>query len=494
VSALTRQGADERSQAGAFVGVVEPEPPRLAPLSISEIKRLIHLYVPEDEAEAILNELLAGQAPPELTLPDLLDLRIRLERRLAASLGGAAAHYIIEDRFTISQGEARELVESFQAIQRSLKTSEHLLASVVESVEDCIFTTDLAGRLVTVNPAGQALLGLTPTESSGLTYLDVLDHADRRRAGAAIESALTARRSWRGTVTGLARGGHTFPAHLSMACVFDAQRAVVGTVGVLRDLTEQVATQQRLIQREKLASLGEMAAGVAHEIRNPLGGIKMATTLLTSGAVSGEALSREMVHTILSGIAEIDAIISDLLDYARDTRLDRQEYPLGRVLASVVEATDAEGTRRGVALAAQDLDRGLVALVDGQRLRQAITNVVRNALEAVERQPRPRVDVRLYPRGSSAAVVEVADNGSGIAPEHREKLFLPFFTTKPTGTGLGMAIVKKIMDLHGGEIEIESAPGRGTTVRLVIPNARRPEAAARAEVPVRDVAPPTRGR
>jgi two-component system C4-dicarboxylate transport sensor histidine kinase DctB len=108
-----------------------------------------------------------------------------------------------------------------------------------------------------------------------------------------------------------------------------------------------------------------------------------------------------------------------------------------------------------VDVVARGLDRDDVALVDGQRLRQAITNVVRNALEAVERHPRPRVDVSLYPRGP-AAVVEVADNGSGIAPEHREKLFLPFFTTKPTGTGLGMAIVKRD---HGSarEIEIERA-------------------------------------
>jgi PAS domain S-box-containing protein len=500
VSCLTRQNAEERSQAAAFVGVVEAEPPRLAPLSISEIKRLIHLYVPEDEAEAILNELLAGKTPPELTLPELLDLRIRLERLLAASLGGAAAHYIIEDRFTISKGEARELVESFQAIQRSLKTSERLLASVVESVEDCIFTTDPAGRLVTVNPAGQTLLGLSAPEASRLTYLDVLDPADRRRVGTAIERALAARRSWRGTLTGLTRSGQPFPAHLSIACVFDAHREVVGTVGVLRDLTEQVATQQRLIQREKLASLGEMAAGVAHEIRNPLGGIKMATTLLTSGAINGDAISREMAHTILSGIAEIDAIISDLLDYARDTRLDRQEYPLGRILASVVEAAEGEGAMRGVELVTRGLDRELVAPVDGQRLRQAVTNVVRNALEAVERHPQPRVEVRLYPRGS-AAVVEVADNGSGIASEHREKLFLPFFTTKPTGTGLGMAIVKKIMDLHGGEIEIDSAPGDGTAVRLVIPGALEMEGASTApskpphlrEVPLGSSRPPGAG-
>jgi len=116
------------------------------------------------------------------------------------------------------------------------------------------------------------------------------------------------------------------------------------------------------------------------------------------------------------------------------------------------------------------LDLDLVAAVDGQRLRQVFANVVKNALEATERRPGGRVDVSLSTRGGTA-VVEVADNGVGMAPEHRDKIFLPFYTTKPTGTGLGMAIVKKIMDLHGGEIEIESAPGRGTSVRLVIPRA-----------------------
>ena len=100
--------------------------------------------------------------------------------------------------------------------------------------------------------------------------------------------------------------------------------------------------------------------------------------------------------------------------------------------------------------------------------RQVFTNVVKNALEATERRPQGRVEVRLYPR-AAAAVVEVTDNGVGMPAEQRDRIFLPFFTTKPAGTGLGMAIVKKIMDLHGGEIEIDTAPGRGTTVRLGIP-------------------------
>ena len=471
VSILTTQDAEERSQAAAFVGVPEADPPRTpAILSVPEIERLIHLYVPAEEAGAILGELLDGEAPRELSLPDLLDLRIRLERMLAASLGAAAARYIIEDRFTISKGEAQELVDSFQTMQRSLRQNERLLASVVESVQDCIFTTDVAGRVITINPAGQDLLGYPTAGVPGLTSLDILDEADRRRVGPAIQRAVAEGRPWRGAVGGLTRARQRFPAHLAVSCVFDAQRRVLGTVGVLRDLTEQVATQQRLIQREKLASLGEMAAGVAHEIRNPLGGIKMATTLLSSGDITDRRISQEMAQSVLSGIAEIEAIVADLLDYARDTRLDRQEYALARILAPAIEGYAAEAQTRGVTFVVLGLDLDLVAAVDGQRLRQVFANVVKNALEATERRPGGRVEVSLLGR-AGAAVVEVADNGTGMEPEHREKIFLPFYTTKPTGTGLGMAIVKKIMDLHGGEIEIDSAPGRGTTVRLVIPRA-----------------------
>ena len=474
VSIFTAQDADERSQAAAFVGVAQAEPARIpAILSVPEIERLLHLYVPAEEAAAILKELLGGKTPRELSLPDLLELRIRFERMLAASLGAAAARYIVEDRFTISKGEAQQLVESFQTMQRSLGKSERLLASVVESVEDCIFTTDVDGRLITINPAGRRLLGQPPATSEMLTYRDVLDEADRRRAGPAIERAISEGRPWLGNVNGLTRAKRRFPAHLAIACVFDAGGQILGTVGVLRDLTEQVATQRRLIQREKLASLGEMAAGMAHEIRNPLGGIKMATNLLSSGAVDDRRISQEMTQSIMSGIAEIEAIIADLLDYARETRLECQEYALRRVLAPVVEASTAEAARRGVRVEAGRLDDEIVASVDGPRLRQVFANVMKNAVEAAERTPDARVTVSLY-RRHAAAVIEIVDNGVGIEPEHREKIFLPFYTTKPTGTGLGMAIVKKIMDLHGGEIDIDSVPGRGTTVRLVIPRSPVP--------------------
>jgi two-component system sensor histidine kinase HydH len=186
-----------------------------------------------------------------------------------------------------------------------------------------------------------------------------------------------------------------------------------------------------------------------------------------------------MAQSIVSGIVEIERIIADLLEYARDTRLDLGEYPLDRILTPAIDAL-GEVERRRVTIVTRGLEPGVVvAMVDGPRLRQVFANVLKNAVEATERVDEARVEVAVGLRGSEA-VVAVTDNGLGMDGPHREKVFLPFFTTKPAGTGLGMAIVKKIMDLHGGEIEIDSVPGRGTTVRLIIPRAAPAEPAPAA--------------
>jgi two-component system sensor histidine kinase HydH len=143
----------------------------------------------------------------------------------------------------------------------------------------------------------------------------------------------------------------------------------------------------------------------------------------------------------------------------------------------VVQCLEGEARARGVALSFEAFPSVAVALVDGQKLRQVFTNVVRNAVEAADRQPRARVGVRLWAH-DGRVTVEVADNGVGMALDTREKMFLPFFTTKPTGTGLGLAIVKKIVDLHEGEIRVESSPGQGTRIRIALPAGAMDEAAS----------------
>jgi PAS domain S-box-containing protein len=367
--------------------------------------------------------------------------------------------WIAEDRGAVKQAE--------EALQRSLVRAERLLASVVESTEDCLFTSDPDGAIVTLNQSGRRRLGYEIPDRP-LTYLDILDAGDRRRLGPRIEEAVRAGRSWRGSVAAVTCDGRAFPAHLALACVFESDGRVLGTVGALRDMTELVATQQLLIEREKLASLGEMAAVVAHDIRNPLGGIKTAAQFLPSRPAGDPTIITEMTQSILAGVSQIESIVTDLLDYARGTTLDLQEYRLGEVVGPAVEAYADQARKTGVILVTRDLDADLVVVVDGQRLRRVFVNVISNALEAAEHRPGARVEVALY-RRENDAVVEITDNGEGIAPEARAQILRPFFTTKPTGTGLGLVIAKKIMDLHHGKIEIQSTSGVGTSVHLVVP-------------------------
>ena len=481
VSLATRQDAEERVQAAAFTGRFPGAPtmPVETILTPGDIERLVHHYVGGPDAAIIAGEILGTKAPDELTPPELLELRIRLEKRLAASLGAAAARFIVEDRITLSKGEAERLVESFQELRQSLRTTEEearrierLLASVVRSVDDCIVTTDIRGRLVTVNAAGERLFGASQAELSGAPWWELLGAgASGARAGGALNGAY----AWKGDVRARTRGGREFPAHLAITPIFDPNGQVLGTVGVLRDLTEQQELQRRLIQQETLASLGQMAAGVAHEIRNPLGGIKMAMAVLSKH--NGDALSREMTESMKSGVVEIESIVSHLLDYTRETRLDRQTFDLERIIREVVQQLGVDARARGVALSCQTFPSVVVALVDGHRVRQVLTNVVRNAIEAAERRSGGRVNVTCEGR-DGFVMFDVIDNGIGMTPDERARMFLPFFTTKPTGTGLGLAIVKKIVDLHGGEIHVTSEPGRGTRVAIALPAGVVDEAAS----------------
>jgi two-component system sensor histidine kinase HydH len=214
---------------------------------------------------------------------------------------------------------------------------------------------------------------------------------------------------------------------------------------------------------------------VAHEIRNPLGGIKMAMAVLAKH--NGDALSREMTESMKSGLVEIESIVSHLLDYTRETRLDRQPFDLERIMREVVQQLAPDARTRGVALSCQAFPSVVVALVDGHRVRQVLTNVVQNAIEAAERRPGGRVSVACEGR-DGFVMFDIVDNGVGMTADERGRMFVPFFTTKPTGTGLGLAIVKKIVDLHGGEIDVSSEPGRGTRVAIALPAGVIDEAAS----------------
>ena len=230
-------------------------------------------------------------------------------------------------------------------------------------------------------------------------------------------------------------------------------------IGTLRDTIEEMrrALHARDEERETLL------AGIAHEVRNPLGAIDLFAGLLEEEL--RDATSATHVARIRSELAALSKVVEEFLDYARARPPLREEVDLPRLLGEVADLVQPLASSRAVSLS---LEGAGEARADREQLRRAAVNLVRNAVEATP--PGGVVEIAARVRDGEAAV-EVADRGSGLTPEARESLFRPFFTTKDRGTGLGLALAKKVADAHGGALSLEDREGGGTVARLVLPAA-----------------------
>lgn len=269
---------------------------------------------------------------------------------------------------------------------------------------------------------------------------------------------------------------------VAVSPVTDDDGRTRGGVVLLRDRTLGTALRAVESERAQSAALGRMAAGIAHEVKNPLAGIRGAAELLGRRA-AGER-DRETAELIVREVDRIAALLDDFMIFARGDVLRLAPVNLHRVLDDVLDvlATDPAGSRTRLV---RSYDPSIPELLaDGDRLVQVFLNLARNGLEAMERPgdtltitTRLRLDHRIDVGGERvpSVAVEVGDTGPGIPDEVREQVMTPFFTTKVTGTGLGLPLARHFVALHGGSLQIESHEGRGTTVRVSLPLRRAPK-------------------
>lgn len=248
---------------------------------------------------------------------------------------------------------------------------------------------------------------------------------------------------------------------------------------VVRPLRAQLVESEALLaKREKLAALGTLAAGVAHEIRNPLTAIKARLYTLRRAAPTGEA--QEDARAIGAEIDRLEAIVRDVLGYARPAEPKFAEVELAAWLRELAGFEAPGLCGQGVELLVE-APAAVVVHADAGQLRQILLNLIRNAAEAFDGRPgRIRLEAgaeRWSVRGVTVdgAVLSVADNGPGIPAERQARLFDPFFTTKAAGTGLGLSIVARLVETHGGQISFQSAPGVGTKFQVRLPARQRPQ-------------------
>lgn len=248
---------------------------------------------------------------------------------------------------------------------------------------------------------------------------------------------------------------------------------VIGASMFFKDLTrvEQIEERERL--RDRLAAVGEMAAAIAHEVKNPLAGIEVMAGLLRR-RVSDTPEAQGLLSDIIKEAKMANGIVQEVLDFVRPIRLQVEHTTLRDAIRAAVQLADSK-LRRGSIAVDVELPEELPALeADQQQLTQLFTNLLMNAYEAMNGGGRIRVSaerVRLEDGGDGrdAVCVEFVDDGPGMPPDVAERVFEPFYTTKPQGSGLGLAIVRKIVDAHDGRIDMQTQPGQGTTLRMTLP-------------------------
>jgi signal transduction histidine kinase len=267
------------------------------------------------------------------------------------------------------------------------------------------------------------------------------------------------------TISATGLSGEGSRRHDLNALATRIDESVWGLIRAQRQREEDIA--RHMARAEQLASLGQLAAGLTHEIKNPLAGVAAATELLRD---ESDTNNREVYDQILAELRRVTATVDGLLRLGKPQPPQRTELDLGRVTREVTTLFSARLRRQGIALVSEIADRVPVLQLDSGLMVQVLINLLTNAMQATERSGTIKVLVSPFPRWDGV-VIAVSDDGCGIPREHLERIFDPFFTTKEEGTGLGLPICKQIVEQHGGTLQIESEPGRGTRVMLLLPDA-----------------------
>jgi two-component system sensor histidine kinase PilS (NtrC family) len=321
----------------------------------------------------------------------------------------------------------------------------------VQSVTSGLVTLDTRGRITFLNRAGEQITGLTLAEIRG--------HPGER---------------WFPSFTGVAREEAEYvnargERRLLGYTAFDlhgrgGERA--GTAVIFQDLTELRAMEEAVERSKRLADLGQVAAGLAHELRNPLASVSGCVELLRG--VQG--LSREdqrIMDIVLRETGRLDQLLTRFLEFTRPAPPHRVPADLAQIVGETLDVFAADPVAQGL-----EVERALARApleCDPDQLRQVTFNLLANAAQAIRGAGgRGTIRVSCEPDPAGGAVLAVLDDGPGIPPAERARIFTPFFTTKAKGTGLGLAVVQRIVDAHGGSIAVDTAPGGGArfTVRL----------------------------
>lgn len=349
----------------------------------------------------------------------------------------------------------------------SLEASERKFRGLVENAEDLIFRTDEHGRITYVNPAARGLLGLDPLRvcTDPPPLLSLVHAGDVRRVGAALERMLAGEtmRSFEYRMIHSVDGGTRWFSQTNVS-LRDEHGAIMGMQGIAHDITSRRQMQEQIAQAERLADLGRMAASIAHEIRNPLGAIVNSISVLRK---PGSSADPRLLQIVTEEADRLDGIIREFLLFARPPARSPQQTDLTKLIVDTVALFRQDTHLSGaVEINVHEARGASLATVDPKQMRQVLWNLLKNAAEAMRQGGTIDVEVCAAP-ADDAVTVSVTDHGHGLADP--SAVFAPFYTTRAQGTGLGLAVVTRIVGDHGGTAWAENMEEGGARFSFRVP-------------------------
>jgi two-component system sensor histidine kinase HydH len=445
---------------GAFVVVKKLEP--FLSLGMSEKApntmgfRMHSMMAPQGD---LLDQVISGQVYAVVTLGTRAfeearknDLHHALLMGLILLVLGTAGFYFIF------------LVQNYYFTKRSLDSMTTYATQVVENMPDGLLSIDPEGNMVTANNRAKDLLAM-PNDR---LEKDEINNRLRPFLWPIVSSLKEKSPLLEQEVEFPVEPGKSIPLSLSAARLISKEGEDLGAVIILRDLREIKELREKMQRSEKLAGLGSLAAGMAHEIRNPLSSIKGFAQFFRKKNPPGSE-GQKYGEVIIQEVDRLNRVITNLLDFARPKEPVKAPASMNEILDHTLALIRDDARAKGIDLITKEIVEDLpLLLMDQDQITQVLLNLTLNGLDVLKGQG--TLGIRAWvDQGKKALVVEIADNGPGLSEEEISKIFDPFYTTKRTGTGLGLAIAYRIIEKHQGTLSVESKPGLGSIFRMALP-------------------------
>lgn len=359
-------------------------------------------------------------------------------------------------------GELGQISRSVNALAQTLRETKTLNDLIIENAADGVIAIDRQGDVTTMNPAAEMITGYTLNELVGRPYATLF--SDPHFASPVLDTLAHGTEHLAQEVSFPARD-RTIELSVTTSRIHNPDGELIGALVIFSDLTARKETQRRLAQTERLATLGELMAGVAHEVRNPLTAIRGYVQIIRQQ--TSLPVHQEYLSVVLKEIDSINRVIQQLLDFSRPRQSQWQQVLLNSLIEETLILVQTSGVQARIAFNVEQ-DKGLPAIVaDRELLKQVILNILINAVQAIS--ARGEIRIRTWQYSATQQAVMIEDNGCGIDIALQKKIFDPFFTTKASGTGLGLALSQRIINANQGDIRVASIPGCGATFTLILP-------------------------